>query len=240
MAERKCSSWEALDEDLARFFKLSFAERQQYVFRGHADSAWALESTLDRFCQRHPKFRQADVLKTLTEQFQRECGRIAADLPKHEEVGAWPLLARHHGVPSPILDWTRSPYIALFFACADSRHEQSTAPEHFAIYCFSLNALDSASESASEKIEVIDDSTLIRFNPRAVVQQSVFLKVSPKWASGVQKGLFRWLLPSSQRFHFLERLESMGITHTSLLGSMDAAAQTAIWRATELEKSIQK
>ena len=41
---------------------------------------------------------------------------------------------RHHGFPSPLLDWTLSPYIAAFFAFNEA-HDDKVA---FFTYCFKV------------------------------------------------------------------------------------------------------
>ena len=86
-----------------------------YVFRGHRDSAWRLTSTLARYATVSPDFRPMAV-EYLTSRFVHGLASIG----NREMIGmdrrAKLEFARHHGVPSPLIDVTRSPYIALWFA----------------------------------------------------------------------------------------------------------------------------
>lgn len=89
------------------------------VFRGHGNSDWRLQTSctragLTRFDkyidELLPKFRvRAEI--ALNRQFDPTNGQDFSIL-----LG----LAQHHGLPTPLLDWTLSPYIAAYFAFADA------------------------------------------------------------------------------------------------------------------------
>lgn len=115
-----CGSWSDFCEKV-RFSHIPFMGR---VFRGQRDPDWELQSKWDRFekQKRAPPPGKVAMLgrKDTPESFlarfkSRYIGTSGFDtssLDKYE----WMALARHHGLITPLLDWTESPYVAAFFA----------------------------------------------------------------------------------------------------------------------------
>ena len=92
-------------------FLESLASKETFIFRGHKDSTYKLETTLKRqgrFAMRSPD--------EYIEEFKTRLARHGL-LPSFCKTPLdWMEYARHCGVPSPVIDFTYSPYVALFFA----------------------------------------------------------------------------------------------------------------------------
>ncbi len=126
----KLNSWRDLSVALeSPFFN---RPKTQLIFRGSRRFDWTLTPSLGRLDERRIITREvADAQLRL---FQRAVrGRIEDRTLVDEEYELWSV-GQHHGLHTPLLDWTYSPYVALFFAFEkeDPRHE--TENSYRAIY----------------------------------------------------------------------------------------------------------
>lgn len=87
-----------------------------YLFRGVSDARnHALVPSIGRPAG-HQKLSLAEITskeKHGLKRFRLEGARFVSDSP---DLWTWMVLARHHGLPVRLLDWTKNPLVALFFA----------------------------------------------------------------------------------------------------------------------------
>jgi hypothetical protein len=125
MEEVRVNNWNELADSL---FEGSFNDRlhryrSNYAFRGVARSTWRLETSLMRLGGDYRRLENP-ILRNFKKYAHRDAG-VAGSI--------WNLLAvaQHHGLPTRLLDWTYSPFIALHFAT----HELKYMQEDAAIWC---------------------------------------------------------------------------------------------------------
>jgi hypothetical protein len=97
-----CASW---NESLGRF-------RSPGAFRGLSDADYALDTTLMRL---GGPYNQLE--RHLMRNFKKYAHR---DVVENDSAWHWLAVAQHHGLPTRLLDWTHSPFVAMHFATANT------------------------------------------------------------------------------------------------------------------------
>ncbi len=109
-------SWDEFNGEVVRLLGLG-----DLIWRGQR-SDWPLICPFDRIPRGG---NRVDALKEHANTFLRAIrGRRGSNpqpLPKDKTDAIW-ALGQHYGLPTPLLDWTESPFVAAFFAFQDSNY----------------------------------------------------------------------------------------------------------------------
>lgn len=110
-----------------------------FVFRGQSDADWGLESTLERTlginwnAQNARKYENYS-LSTFQSKYHIYSG--SEHIPKSKL--SWLSVMQHYGVPTRLIDFTTSPYIALYFALETYN---PLSKKDLSIFCLDYSAL---------------------------------------------------------------------------------------------------
>jgi hypothetical protein len=149
--DTRISTWEELQsklyegswqDELERF-------RSPFAFRGIANANLPPATTLSRLGGEYERREQS-----LLRNFRKYAHRNAVHI---DSLWNWLALAQHHGLPTRLLDWTFSPYVALHFATVDAMEWNNPA----AIWCVDLLRIKRHLPSRLTKLLKQEDSDVL-------------------------------------------------------------------------------
>ncbi len=224
------------------------SEGRNYLFRGQ-NEPWRLRTSFHRA-------GRADIWRFTREDIP-ELHRHLSSRTKHlfnlkdaDENGGFFNLIQHHGYPTPILDWTYSPYVAAFFAyrhISDKRVARSEPADVVRVLIF-----DQAQWRADYKQLVVLSPATLHFsvaefiaveNERMIPQQAAStvtniddIESYIKLKESEQKKTYLSAidLPVNERKVVVNELRRMGITAGSLFPGLDGMCEELRERNFEL------
>jgi hypothetical protein len=250
-------SWSRFFDFLeAEIFNPSVASKPTYIWRGQRRKDWSLSSSLDRLFGKlnlltaGPSVlenRLAEHLGSFKYATRGRRGYNPASLLENE----WWALGQHFGLATPLLDWTRSPFAAAYFAFEELASDPT---DYRVVYGLARNAVTKKSEEITEivsDLQIKQRAPVIEFidpmsdeNQRLVSQDGLFTR-SPigvpieQWVAREFEGsssaiLLRIEIPDTDRLPCLRTLNRMNINHLSLFPDLTGAS-----RATNLKLELQ-
>lgn len=243
----RLGSWSQFFDFLeAEVFSSPGARRRSYIWRGQRRADWSLSTTLDRQLDalRLLPLNAKDVEKVPARHLERfkyatrgRRGAAPATLSENE----WWALGQHFGLSTPLLDWTRAPFAALYFA-----FEEASSDAHIprTIYALIENAVLSKTLEAESApriehgrlpiVEIIDPMS--DENQRLVSQGGCFTRAPigtpiERWVAQAFEGseepeFIRIEVPSADRLNCLQALSRMNINHLSLFPDLSGASRS--------------
>lgn len=230
-----CDNW----NDFKAWVAQHRASHDIASYRGHGSNKFSLKSTLHR-TNRHRLERYCS--ESLPEFHSHAEALMAAriDLNNGSDYAMLLGLAQHHGLPTPLLDWTESPYVAAFFAFADAVEniENRSDASHVRVYGLAREFLAKWT-SPTVTLPFVQPyvaplSVSPRNNPRLYAQRGHFLVTNiadvESYICGVDVGaktthLFAADIPIKCAATALEELTFMGLTAATMFPGLDGVCR---------------
>jgi hypothetical protein len=128
-------------------------DRERWAFRGQGDWTWRLEPTIERIPSAGALANFQEIDTYVMGRFKERAHHYIDHPPDWDDDLEWRALARHYGAPSRLLDCTRSPYVAAFFAVTQAKPD---ADVDLAVWAIDIAGIK------SQAVKVLQ-----QFNPRA-------------------------------------------------------------------------
>jgi FRG domain len=212
-------------------------EHRRHIFRGQS-RPFRLRTGFHRTGRANlPRFLQQDVA-TLHRHLSLRTSHVF-NLSIPDENGAFLNLVQHHGYPTPLLDWTFSPFVAAFFAFHKIKNSDArrNVDDKVRIFIFDEKAWRGTLPQFNFLTWRKPHFSIMEFiaidNERLTPQQSISsvtnvddIETYIRSKENPEQQFLRAVdLPINQRPEVMKELSVMGITAGSLFPGLDGACE---------------
>jgi hypothetical protein len=257
----KLGTWEEFEAHV-KALRQNHKRGSPLLFRGQGDATWPLTTTLERAGQeRMPLISYYGVVDRLKPEIEslvgtnwetplypdmarllRDYGSLKGALQRSDTY-RYLVYLRHHGFPSPLLDWTRSQYVAAYFAFAQPARSTDGLKS---IYVFSERPEFTKNDRPriirlALTSEVIEGIFLQQSDYSICVLLNNVLHFEPHdevFGLGAphQDILTKINIPSTERLKVLKLLDEHNLNAFSLFGTEESLMETLAIRALEIDE----
>jgi len=272
MKEIKVTSWDECQRELQKIenYRNDLCREQstyvsQLLYRGHANSEWHLSTTLERYTSNdlgvESYYKKISVAKpqieTLTEKiweipnfsdFREWVDRVDMFMKEKLPGYEYMIYLRHNGFPSPLLDWSRSPFVAAYFAFENI----PPSTDYVSLYVYLEHTGQGKSHKGSKPL-ISSLGPYVTTHKRHWLQQSEYTICTVKNGNGFryachedvfsemtepQDRLWKIVVPAAESLKALHYLDRMNINAFSLIGSEESLIKTVAMREFHLRKEF--
>jgi type I restriction enzyme M protein len=190
-----------------------------YVYRGQPRSDFTLHPKLGRHIQKG--WEWADVEKTLINEFKQKSIPYLSSPPNGDIQ--WLALAQHHGLATRLLDWSKNPLVALYFAVTNSYEDSDSV--FYALNTKEFDYIDDYESPFSHGKVVLHEPSHI--SPRITAQRGVFSVHANPTVEFKSKYLKKWIIPKEDAANIFFDLDTLGISTDILFPGLDGIARKA-------------
>lgn len=235
VAEIELHSWKYFHD----FICQKMLDYGHYIWRGHRCDSWLLEPTIDRTLKKTEKDTPETRRDHINAFKYAARGRRGPNPLIIATENEWWALGQHHGLATPLLDWTGSPFAAAYFAFIGTGPGQT---KRRAIWAVNPGAIEIASRAITTAHKGVGKAPIVELvrplsddNPRLVNQNGLFTRAPDgvdlmSWIQNNHKGvarniLLKFTIPDTDRTEFLRSLNRMNINHLTLFPDLYGASK---------------